>query len=198
MATLSYNLVPGFVLSIYIRLLIIIYSTFSFCLNSWLGGTCQLSRDSTALSCLFYLDCSASGLGFELGLWCKWQWQWQWLFTRWTDHLAVVGAQMMYRVFCEESPPTTIKPKQLVVISYDAPCVALTSTWSKPIVNVLKYCKGFSQNIFFYWKMSPVANEIIPFLEGIFPFYKYTNPLFMTFFKVPGLHSNIMKQPTLY
>ena len=35
-------------------------------------------------------------------------------FTRWTDHLAVVGAQMMYRVFCEESPPTTIKPKQLV------------------------------------------------------------------------------------
>ena len=92
--------------------LIIIYSTFSFCLNSWLGGTCQLSRDSTALSCLFYLDCSASGLWFKLGLWCKWQWQWQWLFTRWTDHLAVVGAQMMYRVFCEESPPTTIKPKQ--------------------------------------------------------------------------------------
>ena len=106
--------------------------------------------------------------------------------------------QMMYRVFYEESPPTTIKPKQLVVISYDAPCVAITSTWSKPIVNVLKYCKEFSQTIFFYWKMSPVANEIIPFLEGIFPFYKYTNPLFMTFFKVPGLHSNIMKQPTLY
>ena len=26
----------------------------------------------------------------------------------------MVGAQMMYRVFCEESPPTTIKPKQLV------------------------------------------------------------------------------------
>ena len=41
--------------------------------------------------------------------------------------------------------------------------------------------------------MSPVANEIIPFLEGIFPFYKYTNPLFMTFFKVPGLHSNIIE-----
>ena len=87
--------------AISVDLLIIIYSTFSFCLNSWLGGTRQLSWDSTALSCLFYLDCSASGLWFELGLWCKWQWHDLTRILWWKDSWIIQnkGIMLNYKIF---------------------------------------------------------------------------------------------------